>query len=109
MSLGKKAPRGRHPITRERADVVKRFKRKCKKLGWTTEGALRQLIHSYLTNPYPFNARIQGGPSKGALLSSIHDDLDKVIAFRAHAIKAGITTGEAIRQLVAKDLEGKNV
>ena len=109
MRLAKKTPRGRHPITRERADVVKRFKRRCKKLGWTTEGALRQLIHNYLANPYPFKSRVQGGRSKVALLTSIHDDVDKVVAFRAHAVKAGITTGEAIRQLVAKDLEGKNV
>ena len=108
VSLVKKVPRGRHPAARERAEIVKKFKRRCKKLGWSVEGALRHLIHNYLADPYPLQQRVVSRSRKDTLLTSVHDDMDKVIAFRAHVVKAGISTAEAIRQLVAKDLNESN-
>ena len=93
-----------HPDVRVDKAMKKAFALRCNDAGVSTYGGLRQLIEAYLKRPFKFKSAKRSA-AHVAKIPGVRDTPERVKALKAKAGAAGISHGEAIRQIVQRYIE----
>lgn len=90
---------GLHPDVRIDTASRRQFAKRCKKAGTTVSAGIRELVAAYLAHPFKLHPAIKGAVCD-AKLTGVRDTTANVQVLKAKATAAGITHGEAIRQII---------
>lgn len=93
-----------HPDVRVSKAMQKAFALRCNEAGVSTYDGLRQLVEAYLKRPFKFKDANRSG-MRDAKIPGVRDTPERVKALKAKASAAGISHGEAIRQIVQRYIE----
>lgn len=88
-----------HPDVRIDAATRKQFAQRCKKAGTSPYAGVRQLIEAYLARPFKLHSARKREVCN-AKIPGVRDTKESVQALKAKAATAGISHGEAIRQII---------
>ena len=104
MLSPKSALSATHPDVRVDRAMLDAFSRRCKDAGVSTYGGLQQLIGVYLKRPFKLHPAKRSA-LQDAKIPGVRDTPERVVALKARASAAGISHGEAIRQIVRRYIE----
>lgn len=104
MLSPKSALSATHPDVRVDKVMLVAFSRRCEETGVSTYGGLQQLIEAYLKRPFKLHPAKRSG-LQDAKIPGVRDTQERVKALKARASAAGISHGEAIRQIVQRYID----
>lgn len=88
-----------HPEVRIDSATREQFARLCKKAGTSSYAGIKQLIAAYLARPFKLHPA-KKDEVRDVKLSGVRDTPEHVKALKARADQAGVSHGEAIRQII---------